>query len=296
MNARSRGNVFLLLAAAVWGCGLIAQKAGMSYLGPLAFTAIRCTLGGVSMLPLIYILQKKKPSDKREGEPSEKQNLKGAFACSIPLLTLIMFQQYGLPHTTAGKAGFITALYILITPVMGMFLGKKINKKLWIAVAVGLGGMYLMCLYTGLDSVNFGDVMMLFAAIACAAHLHVIDHFVAKCDPVKMSCYQFIMVGVMCIIPAIILEETSWQAVSDCLIPILYAGIFSCAVGYTLQIVGQKYTDPSVASLLLSTETVFTLLAGMVFFHEVLAIHEYIGCAMMFIAIIISQLPDSKTK
>ena len=292
MKQRTKGNAFLLLAAAVWGCGLIAQKAGMSYLGPLTFTAIRCTLGGVMMFPLIYVLERNKSREERESAPKETENLKGAFACSIPLLSLIMFQQYGLPYTTAGKAGFITALYILITPLIGMLLGKKVNKRLWVAVIVGLSGMYLMCLYTGLDSVNFGDMMMLLAAVACSAHLHVIDHFVAKCDPVKMSCYQFIMVGVMCIIPAILLEQTTWQAVTDCLIPILYAGIFSCGVGYTLQIVGQKYTDPSVASLLLSTETVFTLLAGMIFFHEVLAIHEYIGCAMMFIAIIISQLPE----
>lgn len=291
MNRNTKGTLFLFLAAIVWGCGLVAQKAGISHLGPFAFTAIRCTLGGVIMLPLISILNKNKNPKSSEATP--KYTIFGAFCCSIALTSLIILQQFGLPHTTVGKAGFITALYILITPVMGLFLGKKANKSLWIGVIIGLAGMYLLCLYNGFSGFNFGDIMMLFAAIAAAAHIHVIDHFVEKIDPVKLSSYQFIITGLICVIPAILFETVTWGAVVDCAIPILYAGIFSCAVGYTCQVIGQKYTDPSLSSLILSLETVFSLIAGWLIFGEILATNEYIGCALMFVAIIVAQI---KTK
>lgn len=290
MNKNSKGTIFLLLAALVWGCGLVAQKAGMSHLGPFSFTAIRCTLGGVIMLPLIPLLKKNKPAQVVSKPSDTKRTLFGAACCSIALTSLILLQQFGLPHTTVGKAGFITALYILITPIMGIFLGKKAPRSLWIGVSVGLAGMYMLCLCNGFSGFNFGDFMMLLAAIAAASHIHVIDHFVVTVDPVRLSAYQFIITGLICIIPAIIFETTTWDAVIDCMIPILYAGIFSCAVGYTCQVVGQKYTDPSLSSLILSLETVFSLLAGWIIFNEVLAINEYIGCGLMFIAILIPQI------
>jgi drug/metabolite transporter (DMT)-like permease len=196
-----------------------------------------------------------------------------------------------------GKAGFITALYILITPVSGKFLlHKPVAKNTWIGVAVALVGMYFLCLTGGIDGINLGDVIMLFAAIAASTHMHVVDHFVAKYDPVKLSCYQFTMVGLMCFIPALIFESDVFtlEYIRLSAIPILYAGLASCAVGYTFQIIGQKYTEPNTASLLLSMETVFALLAGWVILGEVLAGREYLGCAIMFAAIIIAQLPDKK--
>jgi len=296
MIRNMKGSLFLIFAALVWGCGLVAQKAGMSYLGPFAFTAIRCTLGGIVMLPLISVLNKNKTSEHKSSESDIKRTLLGAACCSIALTSLILFQQFGLPHTTVGKAGFITALYILITPVMGIFLGKKADRSLWAGVAVGLVGMYMLCLYNGFSGFTFGDFMMLLAAIAAAAHIHVIDHFVETIDPVKLSAYQFIITGVVCIPPAILLETVTWNAVIDCAIPILYAGIFSCAIGYTCQVVGQKYTDPSLSSLLLSLETVFSLLAGWIIFGEVLASNEYLGCVLMLIAIFIAQIPAKKRK
>lgn len=295
MNKNTKGTIFLLLAALVWGCGLVAQKAGMSHLGPFAFTAIRCTLGGVIMLPLISILNKSKSSEPKD-KATTKRTLLGAACCSIALTSLILFQQFGLPHTTVGKAGFITALYILITPIMGIFLGKRAPRSLWIGVAVGLVGMYMLCLYNGFSGFTFGDLMMLLASVAAAAHIHVIDHFVETVDPVKLSAYQFIITGLICIIPAIIFETVTWNAIIDCLIPILYAGIFSCAVGYTCQVVGQKYVNPSLSSLLLSLETVFSLFAGWLIFGEVLATNEYIGCGLMFIAILIAQIHKKDRK
>ncbi len=303
MKTISRGNIFLILAAIVWGMGLVSQQAGMDYLGPLSFTAIRCTLGGISMIPLVVVLSKSR-SKNQQGQPdatsdnsSEKGIVKAAFFCAIPLLSLILLQQYGLLHTSVGKAGFITALYILITPVSGKFLlHKPVARNTWIGVAIALVGMYFLCLTEGIDGINIGDVIMIFAAIASSAHMHTVDHFVAKYDPVKLSCYQFIMVGLLCVIPAFIFESDvlTWEYIKLSAIPILYAGLASCAVGYTFQIIGQKYTEPNTASLLLSMETVFALLTGWIILGEVLAVREYIGCAIMFVAIIIAQLPDKK--
>lgn len=302
MKTISKGNIFLILAAIVWGMGLVSQQAGMDYLGPLSFTAVRCTLGGISMIPLVMFLQKSK--SKAEGESdkdSQKQDEKGifmaSFFCALALMSLILLQQYGLLHTSVGKAGFITALYILITPVSGKFLlHKPVANNTWIGVAIALVGMYFLCLTGGIDGINMGDVIMLFAAIAASTHMHVVDHFVAKYDPVKLSCYQFTMVGLMCFVPALIFEADvfTWEYIKLSAIPILYAGLASCAVGYTFQIIGQKYTEPNTASLLLSMETVFALLAGWVILGEVLAGREYLGCAIMFIAIIVAQLPDKK--
>ncbi|MDO4746101.1 MAG: DMT family transporter [Bacillota bacterium] len=294
MKRSAKGNMLLFMAAIIWGCALVAQKAGMSHLGPFGFTAIRCTIGGLVLLPLIWHLDKKKSTEEKQKEAGTKETIIGSVWCGLVLTSLILFQQFGLPYTTVGKAGFITALYILLTPVMGIFLGKKAGKNLWIGVVIGLAGMYMLCLYEGVSGLTFGDLMMLCAAVMAAAHIHVIDYFVQKIDPVKLSAYQFIFTGLICVIPMFVFEEISIEAIVECAIPILYAGLISCGLGYTFQIIGQTETDPSLASLILSLETVFSLFAGWIFFKEVLSGPEYIGCALMFIAIMVSQLPDRK--
>lgn len=294
MKRSAKGNILLFMAAIIWGCALVAQKAGMSHLGPFGFTAIRCTIGGIVLLPLIWHLDKKKTDEEKQQEAGRKETIIGSVVCGLVLMTLILFQQFGLPFTTVGKAGFITALYILLTPVMGIFLGKKAGKNLWIGVVIGLAGMYMLCLYEGASGLTFGDFMMLCAAVAAAAHIHVIDHFVKNIDPVKLSSYQFIVCGLACVMPMFIFEDISMEAIIDCAIPILYAGLISCGLGYTFQVIGQTETDPSLASLILSLETVFSLLAGWIFFKEVLSVPEYIGCGLMFIAILVSQMPDRK--
>lgn len=302
MQRTTKGNLLLLTAAIVWGCSLVAQKAGLEHLGPFWFTALRCLLGGLVMIPIVFFMEKKKQqefdmSDEEAGlvqKYEKKEAVKAAICCGTLVGILIMFQQFGLPYTTVGKAGFITALYILITPIIGIFLGKKTTKVLWIGVAIGLVGMYMLCLYEGIQAITLGDVMMLGSAFFCSVHLHTIDHFVKKVDPVKLTCSQFIVAGIICIVPAVIFENISWKALTDCALPLMYASVFSCAVGYTLQTVGQKSTSPNMACLLLSLETVFALFAGWIFFGEVLSGHEYIGCTLMFAAIMISQLPEKK--
>lgn len=297
MAAINKGNIFLILAALVWGLGLVSQQAGMEYLGPLGFTGVRCTLGGICMLPLVWFINRKKKKDKDFSEPADinKNTLKGAAVCAIALATLILCQQYGLLFTSVGKAGFITALYIVMTPLGSMiFLKKRVGKKIWAAVVIALAGMYLLCLIGGIDSVNIGDLIMLFAAVASSVHMLAVDHFVEKSDPVKLSCFQFIIVGAVCLVLSFVFESGTLNMTNIMLsaIPILYAGLASCAVGYTFQIIGQKYTEPGVAALLLSLETVFALLAGWLLLGEVMQPHEYAGCAVMFIAIITAQLPE----
>lgn len=294
MKYSIKGNIFLLMAAVVWGCGLVAQKAGMSHLGAFGFTAVRCTLGGVALLPLLFYMDKRKNEEQKKLEAGRKRIFMGSVCCGIALATLMMFQQLGLPYTTVGKAGFITALYILITPLMGILLGKKVSRNLWLGVVIGLAGMYMLCLFEGFSGVTFGDLMMLGAAVMASLHMHIVDYFVRTVDPVKLSAYQFIVTGLVSFIPALIFENMTVEAVVDCAVPVLYAGIVSCGFGYTFQVIGQKYTSPSIASLVLSMETVFSLLAGWVFFREVLTLPEYIGGGLMIAAIIVSQIPDRK--
>ena len=296
MKHSAKGNAFLLMAALVWGFSLVAQKAGLNYLGPFTFTAIRCTLGGIVMLPLILFLDKKKNLENQEEEAGKKETIKGAICCGALVCVVILLQQFGLPHTSVGKAGFITALYILITPVIGLRLGKKTSRNLWIGVVIGLAGMYLLCLFEGIGSMSFGDVMMFIASFICAFHIHTIDYFVKRISPVKLTCGQFIFAGLLCIIPAVVFESVTWEALKAALIPIIYASVFSCAIGYTFQTIGQKSTNPNLACLIMSLETVFALFSGWIFFKEVLSAHEYIGCGLMFLAIIVSQLPQRADK
>ena len=284
MSDRKKGNIFLLLSALIWGAALIAQKEGMNYLGPFSFTAIRCLLGGISMLPVVWYVNR----DKKY-EATEKETVKGAFICGVFLTGLIIFQQMGLPHTSIGKAAFITAMYIPITPLLQRITGKKVGKNMWAGVAVAIFGMYLLTMTKGFSSLNFGDMCMLGAAVTCSFQILAVDKCVKRMEPVKLSCYQFIAAGLICIPFAVMFETVTWQAISDCAVPILYAGLASCGIGYTFQVVGQKYTPPAQAAILLSTETVFSLVAGMIFYHEVMLPVEYIGCAVMFIAIMVSQ-------
>ncbi|MDD6880700.1 MAG: DMT family transporter [Firmicutes bacterium] len=291
MKTLTKGNVYLILAAIVWGMGLVSQQTGMDYLGPLSFTAVRCALGGISMLPLLWVF--------KGDDTDNKQTIKASFICALILTSLILLQQYGLLFTSVGKAGFITALYILLTPISGvLFLNKPAAKKTWLAVAVALVGMYFLCLTDGIDGINIGDIIMIGAAIIATMHIHVVDHFVTKVNPVRLCCFQFIFVGLICIIPALLFEGDvlTIENIKLSAVPILYAGIASCAMGYTFQTIGQKYTEPNTASLLLSMETVFALLAGWLILGEVLKSQEYIGCILMFIAIILAQLPEKKER
>ena len=313
MKKSNWGRILLILSTMIWGCGLVAQKSGMDYLGPFWFTAIRCTLGGLSLLPLVYFAGKRRTKaagfdagcegvagegslpDKKE-KADRKTTVKASLICGLALSALIFFQQVGISYTSVGKAGFITALYIIITPLLERLLGKRISKYIWISVVIALAGLSMLTLSGGIEKLTIGDFLMLCGAFANSVQILAIDKWVQKVDSVKLSCYQFLVVGAVNLPLALIFETFSWEAVIAGAVPIIYAGIFSCGIGYTLQAVGQQYTPPSQTSLLLSLETVFTLLAGMLFLNEVMTATEYSGCAVMFAAIILSQKQPDKLK
>lgn len=290
---KNKGTVFLLIAAAIWGFALIAQKEGMAHLGAFSFTAIRCLLGGISMLPLVYVLGKKSSSSvsgsNEAGQASEKLSWKAALQCGFFLTCLMLLQQFGLPYTSVGKAAFITALYIPITPILERLTGKKVSRYVWISAGIALVGMYLLCFTGGLEGFNVGDACMLGAAFAASLQMLAVDKWVKQVDPVKLSSYQFIVTGLICLPLALIFETITWEAIEATAVPILYAALCSCGLGYTFQVIGQKYTSAGRTAILLSMETVFSLFAGMLFYQEVMSLIEYVGCGVMFLAVLLSQ-------
>lgn len=292
MNKQRKGTFLLLGAAMIWGMGLVAQSAGMDYMGPFGFTTLRCALGAIAIIPMILIFDSKKTAEEKAIE-RKPENRKYLWKCSIILgivvAAIMIIQQIGLPYTTVGKSGFITALYILFTPLFGIFIGRKIGKSVWVAVGIALVGFYLLSLTEGIGNINFGDIMMLIVALLCTAQMYIIEKFVNNVDPLKFSCLQFVVVAVLCVIPSFVLEDMSWETIKSCAVPILYSGLAASAGGYTLQMLGQQYVEPSRASLLMSMESVFAMLAALIIFGEVLNVQEYVGCFLLFIAILISQ-------
>lgn len=261
-------------------------------------------------IPLIFILKKRNsPSDsasKASGRSDTSSNtvsnmqekktlIIGGIACGICLCLASNFQQFGIKYTTVGKAGFITACYIVIVPVIGLFLGKKCTKFIWAAVAMALIGLYLLCITDGF-SIGKGDLLVLVCAFLFSLHILVIDYFSPKVDGVKLSCIQFLTCGVLSGIPALLLEHPELSSILAAWQPILYAGVMSCGVAYTLQIIGQKNMNPTVASLILSLESCISVLAGWIILRQQLSTKEILGCVIMFAAIILAQLPQKQTE
>ena len=295
-------NTFLLfLTAFIWGVAFVAQSVGMDYVGPWTFNASRFIIGAVFLIPCIAFLDglKKKEaaasgtSSEKSAPQDKKTLLIGGLCCGIAIAVASTLQQYGISMTTVGKAGFITALYIVIVPILGIFLKKKPRLIIWVSVVLALAGLYFLCMT---DSLSFskGDTMVLLCALVFSIHILIIDYFSPKVDGVRMSCIQFFVASIICGIPALILEHPQFSSLVAAWAPILYAGILSCGVAYTLQIVAQKNYDPTIASLILSLESVFSVLAGWVILHEALSPREILGCVLVFITIILVQLPEKK--
>ena len=295
-------NTFLLfLTAFIWGIAFVAQSVGMDYVGPWTFNASRFIIGAVFLIPCIAFLDalKKKEAassgiSSEESAPKDTKTLLiGGLCCGIAIAVASTLQQYGISMTTVGKAGFITALYIVIVPILGIFLKKKPRLIIWVSVVLALAGLYFLCMT---DSLSFsrGDTMVLLCALVFSLHILIIDYFSPKVDGVRMSCIQFFVASIICGIPALILEHPQFSSLVAAWAPILYAGILSCGVAYTLQIVAQKNYDPTIASLILSLESVFSVLAGWVILHQALSPREILGCVLVFIAIILVQLPEKK--
>lgn len=301
MSKKLRGNLMLLLTALIWGSSFVAQRTGMDYIGPFTFNGIRSFIGGLALIPVILLMSGKRSPNSEEGPEKDlsdeqkrrerKTLLIGGIVCGVVLFAAGSLQQIGLVYTTAGKAGFITALYIVLVPVMGVFIGKKVKPILWLCVAMAVAGLYLLCIKEGF-SLSKGDFLVLLCAFGFTLHILVIDYFSPKTDGVKMSCIQFFVCGAISIVPMIAMETVVLSDILACWLPLLYAGVLSCGIGYTLQIVAQKDTNPTIAAMLLSLESVFAVISGAVILHEHMALRELIGCIIMFAAIIIAQLPS----
>lgn len=290
---RLKNGLMLFLTAFIWGTAFVAQSVGMDYLGPFTFNGIRSLIGGAALLPCIWIIQKM--NGKPDGTESKKDLITGGIACGILLFAASSLQQIGIQYTTAGKAGFITAFYIVIVPVLGILLHKKTGWKIWLAVVLAIVGLYFLCM-TESFSIDRGDILVFLCALVFAVHILVIDHFAPKVDGVKMSCMQFFICGILSIPFMFTIETPTFTAVTGAWMPLLYAGVLSCGVAYTLQILGQKNVNPAVASLILSLESCFSVLAGWGVLGEKLSVRESVGCVFMFAAIILTQLPEKKEK
>ncbi len=284
----------LLLAAFIWGSAFVAQSVGMNYVEPLTFNCVRSIIGGVVLIPCIFLLDRLKSPEERECAAAiadRKTLLIAGISCGVILCAATNMQQFGMQYTSVGKAGFITALYIVIVPILGLFFGKRCGLKVWLGVLIALVGFYLLCM-TGGFALERGDLYLLSCSLLFSFHILVIDHFSPLVDGVKMSCIQFLVSGVLSGVMMLLFETPSIAGIVAGAGPILYAGVLSSGVAYTLQIVGQKNYNPTVATLLLSLESVFSALTGWLVLHQKLSAREMAGCILIFIAVILAQLPE----
>jgi len=297
-----RNSFLLVLAAFIWGIAFVAQTEGGNAIGPYSFNGLRSILGSACLVPVILCMDKFRPSPKRPvTKEQKKRTWIAGISCGIVLCLATNLQQVGLYlGTSAGKAGFLTACYILIVPILGIFLKRKCGINIWIAVVMALFGLYLLCMQ-GSMTVQFSDLLVLCCALCFSVQIMLVDHFIPTVDGVRLSCIQFLTCGVIGTIIMLFTEMKPFQGgLSSWLVPfglstvwiaILYAGIMSSGVAYTLQILGQDEVNPTIASLLMSLESVFALLAGAVILGERMSTKEIVGCLLMFAAIILAQIP-----
>lgn len=291
------GNFALLLAAVIWGTSFVAQDVGMEHVEAFTYNGIRMLMGAAVLIPVILFMQLKK---RKTSECVKKEQIyvqaKSGIICGLILFCASNLQQFAfnyIPEGASGKIGFITALYMLLVPIFALFLGQKQRLIVWLAVIMGCVGAYLLCV-DSVMTIGFGELLTLGCAVFFAIHILYIDSVTDKVDGVILSATQFLVVGVLSVICMFIFETPRVENINTAIVPILYSGVMSSGVAYTLQIVGQKHTKPAIASLLMCLESVFAVLAGWVILGDNLEPREYIGCAIMFAAIILTNLPERK--
>ncbi len=302
-NRNWKSPVLLVLTAAIWGFAFVAQSVGMDYVGPFTFNCIRNLCGAIVLLPVIFLLNKKeKKKENLQREKLQQENpeavqkaerrslILGGTLCGIFLFVAGSFQQIGIQYTTVGKAGFITALYIIIVPILGIFFKKKCSLLVWISVVLAVIGFYFLTMM-GEASFTKGDILVLICALTFSGHILCVDYFAPKVNGVKMAAIQFLVCGILSGIVMLFTETPTMANIMSAWAPILYAGVLSCGAGYTLQIVGQKNFNPTIAALLMSLESVFSVLAGWLILKQALTIWEGLGCALIFAGIVLAQLP-----
>ena len=297
MKKNLLGGLILLAAAIIWGFAFVAQSEGMDKIGPLTFQASRMLLASLVLLPTALIFDKiRKNKGGAKQKFIDKKTLISGAICGIFLFGASALQQAGIAYTSVGHAGFLTALYILIVPVLGIFMGKKVLGRIWVCIALALSGLYLLCMTGEGFSMSIGDVLVTLSAFVFSLHIIAIDKFAASLDGVKISFVQTTVAGLISLVCAFIFEEPVIADIAASWLPIAYAGIFSCGIAYTFQIIGQKYAEPAVASIIMSLESVFAVLGGALLLFQIPSLYELCGCSLMFVATIISQLPSKKAK
>lgn len=293
------GSLLLLICAFIWGSAFVAQTTGAEHVGPFTFIYLRSFLGGIVLLPVIFFMgkiRKKSPAEEAQLKKNRKTLLTGGLACGVALCFASVFQQAGIDKgTDPGKAGFITALYILLVPLSSLFMKKRVRPIIWPCIGASVVALYLLCV-TESNSVELSDLLVLICAALYTVHILVIDRVSPYVDGVKLSCIQFFVAGIISLVPAVIYEGFDPEAILAAMPSVAYAGIMSSGVAYTLQILGQQKTEPALASMIMSLESVFAVLTSMVVLHLAPTPREAIGCVIMFAAIIVAQLPERKKK
>lgn len=293
-----RQSFFLFLTATIWGSGFVAQSIGMDHVTPFTYTFFRTLIGATVLLPIVYWLKKRsqnKAKTANQDQDSAKFNrrdlLEGSVVCGLFLVGGESFQQFGLVTTDAGKAGFLTSMYIVFVPILGLFLGKKLNASIVIGVLISIVGLYLLCIKDSF-TIESGDLLILICAVVFAFHILTIDHYIKKCDPVFLSCGQFFAASFIALILMLIVDYDvfSWEEVWAASLALLWSGVMSNGVAYTLQVVGQRGMHPTIATLILSLESVMAVLFGVLVLNESLTLKEGIGCILILAAVIIAQI------
>lgn len=294
MKKQLRGSACLLLATFIWGTTFIAQSVGMDHIGPFTFQAVRCALAIIGLMPVIWLF------DKKDGKRfltqwKDKKLWKAGLFCGIPLFLACNLQQVGIVYTTAGKAAFLTAMYIVLVPVLGLLLKRKISFMVPISVAIAVVGLYLLS-FAGVSGINIGDILLLGSALMFAVQILAVDHFAADTDSLRLNCLQAAVCAVGSAIITCFTEDVSVSNLLDCWFPLCYAGFLSMGAAYSFQIIGQKHVEPTTASLIMSMESVFAVLAGWLLLKETMTVQEALGCVLLFVAVFLSQIPVKAKK
>lgn len=290
---RLRGIILLFITATIWGTAFVAQSVGLDHLGSFTFNGIRSLIGCIVLLPFILFQDRKQQHTGSEVERKTKRQvlLVGGTICGIMLCIASNLQQFGITHSTVGKSAFITTLYIVLVPLLGLFLKHPVKLQIWFSVLLALVGLYLLCMKDEGFQLGIGDVYLILCALFFSFQIIAVDYYAPKVNGLKLSCMQFFVTAVLSGIFAAFTERPSWADITAAAFPLFYAGAISCGIGYTLQIVAQKDVNPTVASLIMSLESVIASLAGWILLHETLSTKELIGCGLVFGAVILTQLP-----
>ena len=296
MKKKITASLSLLLATIIWGSAFVSQSVGMDHIGPFTFQAVRCALAVIGLLPVIAISDR----FKNDGSTFTRRWLdpklwKAGILCGIPLFLACNLQQVGIVDTDAGKAGFLTAMYIVIVPIIGIFLKRKPSVMIPISVVLAVVGLYFLS-FAGVPQVSTGDLLVLGCALMFAVQITVVDIFVNQVDALRLNSIQALVCAVLSALVVAFTEQPTWSGIAACWLPLAHTGFLSMGAAYSLQIIGQKHLEPAGASLIMSLESVFAVLAGWLILQETLTTSEWVGCVLVFIAVILSQLPDSVFK